>query len=150
STDHTVTYDATAPTVTINQKVGQADPTNVAGIKFTVQFSEAVSDFEIGRAACREGAAIAAVTSITPLGGNAYEVLVTASSDGTVAADGVRGVAVTGVRKCDPPMTSTDHTVTYDATAPTVTINQKVGQADPTNVAGIKFTVQFSEAVSDF
>ena len=48
SADNTVTYDATAPTVTINQAATQADPTNVAPIHFTVVFSEAVSDFATG------------------------------------------------------------------------------------------------------
>jgi hypothetical protein len=33
------------PTVTINQAVGQADPTNVSPVNFTVVFSEAVTGF---------------------------------------------------------------------------------------------------------
>ena len=41
--------------------------------------------------------------------------------------------------------TSTDNTVTFDATAPTVTINQAAGQADPTNSSPINFTAVFSE-----
>ena len=46
--------------------------------------------------------------------------------------------------------TSTDNTVTYDTTAPTVTINQAAGQADPTNASPINFTVVFSESVTGF
>ncbi len=45
STDNEVTYDATPPTVTINQATGQADPTNASPINFTVVFSEPVSGF---------------------------------------------------------------------------------------------------------
>ncbi|HEX2766030.1 MAG TPA: S8 family serine peptidase, partial [Candidatus Limnocylindria bacterium] len=37
--------DTTAPTVTINQASGQADPTNASPINFTVVFSEPVSGF---------------------------------------------------------------------------------------------------------
>ena len=40
-----VINDATAPTVTINQAAGQADPTNASPINFTVVFSESVTDF---------------------------------------------------------------------------------------------------------
>ena len=48
STDHTVTYDTTGPTVTIDQAVAQADPTNASPIHYTVVFSESVSDFATG------------------------------------------------------------------------------------------------------
>src|SRR5207249_7756700 len=49
--------DLTAPTVTINQAAGQADPTNASPITFTVVFSEAVSGFteDIGGMAGRAG-----------------------------------------------------------------------------------------------
>ncbi len=48
STDNTVTYDTTPPTVTINQAAGQADPTNASPINFTVVFSEPVTGFATG------------------------------------------------------------------------------------------------------
>ena len=44
----TTSNDFTAPTVTINQATGQADPTNLSPIRFTVVFSESVSDFANG------------------------------------------------------------------------------------------------------
>ena len=46
--------------------------------------------------------------------------------------------------------TSTDNTVTYDTTPPTVTINQATGQADPTSGTTVNFTVVFSEPVTGF
>ena len=46
--------------------------------------------------------------------------------------------------------TSTDNSVTYDNAAPTVTVNQASGQADPTNASPINFTVVFSESVTGF
>ena len=79
--------DTANPTVTINQALRQADPTNVAAIKFTVQFSEAVTDFDDLSDVTLTGTAAATVTSITSLGGNAYEVLVTATTNGTVIAN---------------------------------------------------------------
>src|SRR2546429_3743467 len=48
----------------------------------------------------------------------------------------------------NPASTSTDNTVTFDPTPPTVTINQAAGQADPTSTAPITFTAVFSEPVS--
>src|SRR5256884_4277942 len=50
----------------------------------------------------------------------------------------------------NPASTSTDNTVTFDPTPPTVTINQAAGQADPTSTAPITFTAVFSEPVSGF
>ena len=52
--DRSVTYDTVAPTVTVDQSAGQADPTNVrSAIRYTVVFSEPVtgvvaSDFTVG------------------------------------------------------------------------------------------------------
>ena len=39
------TVDTTAPTVTINQASGQADPTTASPINFTATFSEPVTGF---------------------------------------------------------------------------------------------------------
>src|SRR5258705_13537480 len=46
--------------------------------------------------------------------------------------------------------TSTDNTVTYDITPPTVTVNQAASQADPTNTSSINFTAVFSKTVTGF
>ena len=40
--------EVAAPTVTINQAAGQADPTNASPINFTVMFSETVTGFATG------------------------------------------------------------------------------------------------------
>ena len=44
--------------------------------------------------------------------------------------------------------TSTDNTITIDNVIPTVTIDQAIGQADPTATLPLKFTVVFSEPVT--
>ena len=38
-----MTYDATPPTVTVDQEVAQADPTSSSPILFTVDFSEEIN-----------------------------------------------------------------------------------------------------------
>ncbi len=45
ATQFSRTYDSIAPTVTAEQASGQADPTGVAPINFTVTFNEAVTGF---------------------------------------------------------------------------------------------------------
>ena len=55
------------------------------------------------------------------------------TGDGTVIATIAAGVASDAAGNANTASTSADNTVTYDATAPTVTINQAATQADPTN-----------------
>ena len=56
------------------------------------------------------------------------------TGDGTVIATLAAGVASDAAGNASTASTSADNTVTYDVTAPTVTINQAATQADPTNV----------------
>ena len=70
--------------------------------------------------------------------------------DGTVTADVAAGVASDAAGNLNFASSSTDNTVTYDHTPPTVTINQAAGQADPTNASPVNFTVVFSEPVTYF
>ena len=148
STDNTVTFDTTAPTVTINQATGQADPTGGSPINFTVVFSEAVSGFT--SADVTIGGTAGGTKTVTVTGGpSTYNVAVSGMTGGTVIASIAAGVAVDGVGNGNAASTSTDNTVTFDATAPTVTIDQAAGQVDPTGASPINFTVVFSEAVSE-
>ena len=83
--------------------------------------------------------------------GTTYDVAVSGmAQDGTVIASLLAGVAHDAAGNASAASTSTDNTVTFDATPPTVTINQASGQTDPTNTSPIHFTVVFSESVSDF
>ena len=72
------------------------------------------------------------------------------TGDGTVIATVPAGGATDAAGNTNTASTTTDNTVTYDATAPDVTINQAAGQADPTNASPISFTVVFSEPVTGF
>jgi hypothetical protein len=152
STDNTVTYDHTAPSVTINQAAGQADPTNVGPIHFTAVFSDPVSGFVAGDVTVSGTAGGTKTVTITDSGDHqTYDVSVTGmTSTGTVIATIPAGGATDAAGNGNTASTSTDNTVTYDVTAPTVTINQGATQTDPTSTAPIKFTVVFSEPVTGF
>jgi hypothetical protein len=149
STDNQVTYDSTGLTVTINQAAGQADPTNAAPINFQVVFNRSVTDFATGDVSL---SGTAGASSATVSGsGTTYNVAVTGmTSSGTVIASIPAGVAHDGGGIPNAASTSTDNTVTYDTVAPTVTIDQAAGQADPTNASPVQFTAVFSEAVTNF
>src|SRR5262249_40924978 len=131
STDNTVNYDITAPTVTINQAGTQVDPTNGTTIHFTVVFSETVTDFATGDVSL-SGTAGATTATVTG-SGTTYDVAVSGmTSDGTVIASVGAGVAHDAATNANTASTSTDHTVVFDGTAPTETINQAGTQVDPT------------------
>jgi hypothetical protein len=143
--------DATAPTVTINQAAGQADPTNASPINFTVVFSEPVTGFAAGDVSFT-GSTVGGTLVATVTGGpTTYNVAVTGmTTPGDVVASVPAAAATDLAGNNNTASTSTDNTVTFDATAPTVTINQAAGQADPTNASPINFTVVFSEPVTGF
>ncbi|WP_243074231.1 LPXTG cell wall anchor domain-containing protein [Microbacterium sp. SS28] len=158
STDNTVTYDfdegdITGPTVTINQAVGQSDPTSTEPILFDVIFSEDVTGLT-NTDVVLSGTALPTTAAITPLTASTYRVAVTGMSvDGTVTAQIAPGAAEDTAGNLSEASTSTDNTVTFDfdegdITGPTVTINQAVGQSDPTSTEPILFTVVFSEDVT--
>lgn len=156
STDGSVTFaDTTPPTVTVEQKSGQADPVNTGPIHFTATFSEPIdittlssSDFTVGGTA---GATTAFVTEIAPNDHTTFDISVSGmTGDGTVTAS----MAASKIRDVNGNLntasTSTDNSVTYDGTRPTVTIDQASGQNDPADNSPINFQVVFSEPVTDF
>ncbi len=154
STDNTVTYDITAPTVKIDRAETQADRTGAPEIEFTVVFSEKVTDFTSGDVALG-GTAGATTAIVTPVGsdGMTYDVLVSGmAQSGTVIATVPAGVARDQAGNLNVVSTSTDNDniVAYDNTSPTVTIDQAAGQTDPAGGPIVNFTVVFSKPVSDF
>ena len=151
-----VTYDITAPSVTINQATGQADPTGSSPIYFTAVFREPVTGFTSADVTLSgtAGATAATVTAVTGAGitpGTTYSVAVSGmTKDGTVIASIKSGAAQDAAGNASRASTSTDNVVTYDTTPPAVTINQASGQADPTGSSPISFTAIFSEPVTGF
>ena len=145
----TVTIDTLAPTATVNQAGGQADPTSASPINFAVVFSGDVTGFT-GADVTLGGTAGAATASVT--GGPAiYNVAVSGiAADGTVTASIGASAAADAAGNGNLASTSEDNEVTFDTTAPTATVNQAGGQADPTSASPINFAVVFSEDVSGF
>ncbi|MGA2499687.1 MAG: hypothetical protein ABSH20_18270, partial [Tepidisphaeraceae bacterium] len=144
-----VTYDTTSPTVTIDQTTWQADPTNAPAIHYTVVFSEVVGGFA-GDDLVLGGTAGATTAVVTGMG-TTYDVAVSGMTrSGTVIATIPAGSATDAAGNPSLASSSTDNIVTYDTVAPTVTINQAAGQADPTEDSPINFTVVFSKPVTGF
>ena len=144
--------DTTPPMVAIDQFSPQNNPTHDTTIYFTVTFSEPVTDFAAGDVNIRgtAGATTATVTAADPYGMQ-YDVAISGmTGDGTVIANIPAGAVHDFSGNANVASTSTDNSVVYDTTSPTVTIDQAAGQADPTHASTINFTVVFSEAVDDF
>ncbi len=148
STDATVTVDQTAPTVTIVQAAGQDDPTGTSPVTFDVVFSEPVTGFDNGDVTVG-GSAGPTTVVVTPVSATDYTVAVSGmTGDGDVTASVDAAAASDAAGNASVASTSTDGTVTYDATLPTVTVEQAATQDDPTNGTTATFTVTFSEPVT--
>ena len=113
--------DTTAPTVTVVQASGQADPTSTSPIIFDVIFSEAVMDFDTGDVTLA-GTAGATTATVAGMGTN-YTVAVSGMTmNGTVIASVLAGAAHDAAGNANMASTG-DNTVTYnvaDTTAPIV------------------------------
>ena len=130
NTDNTVTYDTTAPTVTITQAGGQLDPTNTSPINFAVTFSEPVTGFV--NADVTLGGTALPTTAVVTGSSTTYNVAVSGmTGNGTVIISLAAGVAQDAAGNTSAASTNTDNTVTYDTTAPTVTITQAGGSSIP-------------------
>ena len=139
-----VASDTTSPVVTINQAVGQADPTNTSPINFTVVLSESVSDFATGDVTL-SGTAGATTATVTG-SGTTYNVAVSGmTGDGTVIATIAAGVAHDAAGNHNTASTSTDNQVTYDTTPPTVTVDIPAF-VNIANVAAVPLTITSNES----
>ena len=117
STDNTVSWDSVAPTVTINQAGGQADPTGTSPITFTVVFSETVTGFATGDITI-SGTAGGTKTATVSGGPTTYSVAVTGmTTPGTVITSVGAGVAADTAGNPNAASTSVDNTVTWDNVA---------------------------------
>jgi hypothetical protein len=154
STDNSVTFDNVVPTVTINQAVGQADPTRVSPINFAVVFSEFVTGFDASDVTLSTTGTLTGTPQVTVTGsGLTYNVAVAGlgvTGTGVVTATVASGVAIDSSGNGNSVSTSTDNSILIDTVSPTVTINQSVAQSDPTTSSPINFTVNFSEPVTGF
>src|SRR5207302_441979 len=115
-----VTIDNVAPTVTINQATGQADPTNTSPITFTAVFSEVVTGFSASGVTITGTATGTKTVTVTDTGDQkSYTVSVTGmTGSGTVIATVNASAAQDTAGNNNAASTSTDNTVTYDITPP--------------------------------
>jgi hypothetical protein len=153
--DNTITRDTVSPTVTVNQAVDQIDPTPTLPVKFTVVFSEPVTGFDWQDVSLTGSTATVnfSFSNIIVTGsGTTYTIAIGGfTSNGQLLQVSIKPAAAqdaAGNQSLAP--TSTDNRVTVDNVAPTVSINQASGQADPTSAQPVNFTVLFSEPVTDF
>ena len=149
STDNTVTYDVTIPSVTINQSDDQSDPTSVSPVNFTVVFSEPMSDFT-GDDVTLSGTAKATNVSVSGSGATYIVSVSGITSDGTLIASIPAGTVQDLAGNLNTASTSTDNSVTCKGFPVLVTINQAAGQQDPATLSPIHFTVVFSMPVTGF
>ncbi|MCT7956022.1 DUF4347 domain-containing protein [Laspinema palackyanum] len=138
--------DTIAPTVTIEQDAGQADPTGANTINYQVVFSEAVTEFDTSDIVL--GGTANPTTAVVTGSGTTYNVAVSGmSANGTVTAAVKAGAAKDPANNVSAASTSTDNTVTYNNTIPTIsTINR--ANSNPTNATSLNYTVTFSETVT--
>jgi hypothetical protein len=110
-----ITIDTVAPTVTINQALGQSDPARYSPINFTAQFSEPIALLTSGGATL-SGTAGATRSSITG-NGKTYNVAVSGmTANGTVIAALPAAAANDFAGNPSTASTSTDNLVAYNAT----------------------------------
>ena len=144
STDNTVTWDNVAPTVTINQAGGQSDPSSTSPINFAVVFSESTTNFATGDVTIT-GTAGGTKTATVTGSGTTYNVAVSGmTTTGTVIATIAAGAATDAAGNGNTASTSTDNTVTWNAsvcTANTPTLSVAPTAANVKTGAGTTYTV---------
>jgi len=114
-----LTVNNLAPSVTINQAPGQADPTTSSPVNFTATFNEPVTGFDASDVTLA-GTAGATTAVVTPAGtGATFNVAVSGmSSPGTVIATIGAGRATDLRGAPNTASTSTDNTVVFNQPPP--------------------------------
>src|SRR5438093_875955 len=119
------------PSDTISQSPDHSRAPCRSPINFTAVFSEPVSGFT-GTDVTIGGTAGGTKTVTVSGGPSTYNVAVSGmTTAGTVLATIAAGVANDGAGNTNVASTSTDNSVSFDATPPTVTINQAAEIASP-------------------
>jgi alpha-tubulin suppressor-like RCC1 family protein len=142
-----VTSDRTAPSIILAPAPDQASPAAGGPIRFAVSFSEPVSgltqdDLQLGGAA---GPSDAALSELAPFDGTRFAVEVTGmSGPGAVTLGLLEGAAADAAGN---PSSAAGANITFSPDAPVVTGIAALDPS-PTNAAGVRYRVTFSEPVS--
>ena len=117
--------DTTPPTATIDQALGQNDPTNASPIHFTVVFSKMVSGFTASEITFNGSTDAGSLTATLDTSDQiTFDVAVTGmTDDGPVTIGFAAGAATDGGGLPSEAPTVIDNTVIYDTTPPTVTLS---------------------------
>ena len=156
-----VTYDGTAPTVTIEQAASQSDPVSGSAssitVYFTATFSEAMNSDTITSESLKLTQASGGdlgwtSVTVTKVNDKTYTFAVTGFSgtSGTLVASMLAGRCADKAGNLNVASTSTDNKVTVNVTPLTATVSLASGQAASTTSSTINFKVVFSSAVSSF
>lgn len=138
--------DNTAPTATIEQAAGQADPTNVDSARFRLTFSKPMNTSTVTNADITVSGPSGTVSDFTQIDSRTWDITVTGMTDGgTVSVSFGADKATDLAGNLNQASTSVDNQVIYDITRPNVTINQSAAQADPTN-GNMVFVAEFDSA----
>jgi hypothetical protein len=146
--------DTTPINVSVEQSIGQSDPTSNNTINFTAIFSEEVTDFESSDVKFIGSSANGYLNADITGSDSVYNIAVSGmSNSGTVLVSIPAGTVedIDGV--LNTASSSIDNSVTYIDViepVPSVTIDQAVGQVDPSMTGPINFTAIFSEPVTGF
>ncbi|MEG4916550.1 DUF4347 domain-containing protein, partial [Microcoleus sp. B7-D4] len=148
STDNIVTYDNIAPTVTIDRATEQTDPTATSPINYTVTFSEPVTGFDAADIDLTASTAAGTLIPTIRGSGTVYSVEVNGMTGGgnVIASIKANGVTDTAGNN-NTASTSTDNTVAYNNTFPTVTSINRLATS-PTAAATATYEIKFSEDVT--
>ncbi|MBT7610130.1 MAG: hypothetical protein HN576_10255, partial [Bacteriovoracaceae bacterium] len=148
--DNSVYCNYTPLGVTINQVVGQADPTGILPIQFDVVFTEAIdnSTFNLLDITQSGMADVAAWTLTNPSGDRINYILAATSvtSGGSIIPTISADLIQTLDAKNNTSSQGADNTVVYTQGL-IVSINQAFGQIDPAVSLPINFDVVFSEPI---
>ncbi len=141
ATQYSIVYDGTRPAVTILTQVPEL--TNSSPFGITIDFSEAVSGFELTDIVVVNGTAGSFVEAVA---GTQFTANITPTSIGTITVD-VTAYSATDNAGNDNTA-ATQLSVTYDNIKPTVVISSQTNNL--TNENPLTITIDFSKEVSSF
>jgi hypothetical protein len=144
--------DVTPPTVSsISYQTPSSSPTNANSLTFRIVFSEAVTGVQAADfTQTLSGVTIGSI-AVTPIDALTYDVTFgTVSGNGTVRCDVLNtATIIDAASNAYASNFTTGPSYTVDQTAPGISsFTKSAGQADPTNISPVSFTVVFTEAIN--
>ena len=112
----TLTIDTIRPSVTVNQKAGQLDPTSTNSAAFTIVFSEPIDEASFTPSDLKIEGTVGTVSAFTRISSTVWDATVTGMASGDVVRVSLAEALVNDlVNNSNTLSASTDNSVTYDA-----------------------------------